>query len=225
MKTKSTVMLFKAEQLDAVAGTFEGYAAVIGNLDNNGDIIQAGAFDETVANFKASGKKIPLLDQHDRTSPIGAITDMWVDAKGLYVKAALLLELQAGKDAYIVLKAGLYSMSIGYLLKRGDYEETEEGTWLLKKVTIKEVSLVTFPANEEAIITHVKSEDVNTIRDLERCLHTDAGYSRQVSKTIASQFIEKTQRDAALLNPDETQVDSEEVAKLKSITESLNKLL
>jgi len=57
------------------------------------------------------------------------------------------------------MKAGsLTGLSIGYMLEDGGYEyDKEKGIWLLKAIDLWEVSPVTFPANDEARITDVKS--------------------------------------------------------------------
>src|SRR5258706_15981908 len=43
--------------LDEQRGTFKGYLAVIGNEDDNGDIIDPGAFAKTIAELKAKQTK------------------------------------------------------------------------------------------------------------------------------------------------------------------------
>jgi hypothetical protein len=47
-------------------------------------------------------------------------------------------------------------LSIGYMLDDYEYDK-EKGIWLLKAIDLWEVSLVTFPANDEARISDVKS--------------------------------------------------------------------
>ena len=64
-------------------------------------------------------------------------------------------------------------------------EETDKdnGVVHLKKVRLYEVSLVTFPANEEATVTTVRSAP-GTLREFENFLR-DAGYSGEDAKLIA----------------------------------------
>ncbi len=55
------------------------------------------------------------------------------------------------------MKAGsLTGLSIGYVLKDWEYDRTKEA-FLLKEIDLWEVSLVTFPSNDEARISDVKN--------------------------------------------------------------------
>ena len=47
-------------------GQFEGYASTFGNVDQGGDLIEPGAFRESVAKARAEGWGIPMLWQHDQ---------------------------------------------------------------------------------------------------------------------------------------------------------------
>ncbi|MGN7618872.1 MAG: HK97 family phage prohead protease [Ehrlichia sp.] len=79
---------------------------------------------------------------------------------GLYVTATLLLDLQKGKEAYLMLKNGIINaLSIGYTII-DDYVDMKTGLRVLKKISLWEISLVTFPAN-----VHSKITDVKDIRD------------------------------------------------------------
>ena len=42
-------------------GQFEGYASTFGNVDQGGDLIEPGAFRESVAKARAEGWGIPML--------------------------------------------------------------------------------------------------------------------------------------------------------------------
>ena len=79
----------------------------------------------------------------------------------------------------------LDGLSIGF--KVNDYEITEGGKQRrIKSAELFEVSLVTFPANEQATITSVKSDQIKTIRDYERALRDDLGYTADQAKALAS---------------------------------------
>jgi len=55
------------------------------------------------------------------------------------------------------MKAGsLTGLSIGYMLKDWEYDR-EKGVFLLKEIDLWEVSPVTFPSNDEARVSDVKS--------------------------------------------------------------------
>lgn len=189
-------------QLKAVSddGTFEGYGAVFNNVDFGGDVIAPGAFAETLKELTASGRKLPMLWQHDTTVVIGTFDEITEDEKGLYVKGRLLQTVQKGKEAYELLKAGAISgLSIGYGTDK--YEvDTETYIRTLKEVTLYEISLVTFPMNDEARIDAVKQRIAEgglpeTIADFEKFLR-DAGFSRKNATEIASRGIKGLLRDA-----------------------------
>ena len=58
--------------------TFAGYASTFGNVDLGNDIVEKGAFVESLRN------RIPkLLFQHDMREPIGIFTEVFEDNIGL----------------------------------------------------------------------------------------------------------------------------------------------
>ena len=77
------------------------------------------------------------------------------DDVGLYVRGRLLIDDDPlAKRAHAHMKAGsLTGLSIGYVLKDWEYDRSKEA-FLLKEIDLWEVSLVTFPSNDEARITH-----------------------------------------------------------------------
>lgn len=169
------------------SGTFEGYAAVFGNVDAWDDIVEAGSFKSSLREHKKAGTMPALLWQHDSRQPIGVWESMQEDGHGLFVKGRLLkADVQKAGEAYALLQAGALSgMSIGYIAR--DYS-VDEKTWVrtLKKVDLMEASLVTFPANASARVTGVKASGIITIRDFEAALRDALGFGREEAKRIAS---------------------------------------
>jgi HK97 family phage prohead protease len=90
---------------EGAEGTFEAIVAVFGNVDHVGDRIIAGAFADSIAEWKASGDPIPVLFSHrwdDLDAHIGEVLeaeelgpgdarlpDAIKDLGGLYIKALL----------------------------------------------------------------------------------------------------------------------------------------
>lgn len=135
-------------------GAFEGYASVFNIMDEQHDLIKFGAFKKSI--LKPS--KIKLLWQHNTSEPIGVIEDLKEDSYGLYMKARLLLDVPKAREAYSLIKSGAISgLSIGYKIE--DFNYDAGGVRSIKRLTLLEVSIVTFPANKEANITEVKSVD------------------------------------------------------------------
>lgn len=164
---------------DSEARTIEGWASTFGNIDSDDDIIVPGAFAESL-----KAKMPKMLWQHDSTQPCGIWTEAQENAQGLYVKGTIL-DTQLGNDVYKLALAGaIDSLSIGFVTK--EYTINTE-TWVrtILSLDLWEVSLVTFPANDRAKLTSVKSKPENE-RDLEEILR-DAGYSRKEAKKIVSE--------------------------------------
>lgn len=164
-------------------GTFSGYGSVFGVEDSYSDIVEKGAFQRSLASRPSLPK---MLWQHRQDEPIGVYTKMQEDDYGLYVEGKLLLEVDRGREAHALLTAkAIDGLSIGYSVK--DYEirgatRDDYGTRHLKDVELYEVSLVTFPANEISLVGNVKntvqSGNMPTVREFERLLTREAGFSR-----------------------------------------------
>lgn len=145
---------------DAEPGTFEGYASTF-DVDSTGDVIMPGAFTRTLAAHVAKGRSIPVLWQHDTREPIGVTVEAHEDARGLFVKGRLIMELARAREAYALLRADvLGGLSIGFSIPKGGATWDEEtGLRRITELRLWEYSLVTFPANEHAELTGVKSAD------------------------------------------------------------------
>jgi len=181
-----------AEKKDADGssfGFFEGYAATFGNIDRVDDRIEKGAFAESLQN----GRHIKLLWQHSNPQVIGKILEAKEDNHGLYVKGRINLGTEQGREAYSLIKAkDIYEMSIGFSLKSGDFEFDGDGVRVIKRVELREVSLVTDPANFDAKITEVKHindaiDKSESLKDIESLLQ-EKGFSRKQSCGIVSKI-------------------------------------
>lgn len=176
-------------------GCFVGYGSTFGNVDQGGDVVIKGAFTKSLAMRPAPAVK--CLFQHDPNQPIGVWTSLSEDEKGLKAEGKLLTATSKGRDVYEMMKAGAVDgLSIGFMTKDASYDKAS-GARLLKQLDLREISVVTFPMNEQATIAAVKAEEM-TERDFERFLR-DAGFSATQAKTIVSQGFKslRRERDAA----------------------------
>lgn len=183
---------------------FSGYGAVFGNVDSYGDVIQKGAFKETLTRAKRSKQWPAMLMHHGGSmfggdpTPVGIWTDMHEDDTGLFVEGKLAPTAR-GMEAYQLLKMeprpAITGLSIGYLAKEWSVRtKPDDPRRTLKAVELIEVSLVTMPANPKARVQAVKTDQL-TIRDAERALR-DVGFSQSDAKAIvASGFKALPQRD------------------------------
>lgn len=147
---------FEVKEVTA-EGTIEGYAAVFGNVDRGGDKILPGAFVESLRKAAQQGQTVKMLFNHDPNQPIGVWEDLAEDAKGLWGKGRLVMEVPKAQEVHALLKAkALGGLSIGYVTDESDWDGNVR---LLKSVQLYEVSPVTFPMNERAKISSVKSAE------------------------------------------------------------------
>lgn len=144
---------FELESADE-SGEFSGYAAVFGNKDNGGDIIEKGAFSKTI---REDFGRIKILSQHtDCELPIGKPLELREDDKGLFIRGKIS-DTAKGRDIQTLMKDGvLNELSIGYDAVEFDYD-SEQGVRRLKEIKLWEVSIVTWAMNDQAKIDEVKS--------------------------------------------------------------------
>ncbi|HMQ95137.1 MAG TPA: HK97 family phage prohead protease [Amaricoccus sp.] len=146
-----------------------GYASIFGAADHGGDVVQPGAYGASLAALAKAGRGVKMLWQHDPSRPIGVWDEVREDKRGLFVRGRLLPEVQAGREALVLLKAGaIDGLSIGYRTLRS--EKAAGGKRLLHEIELWEVSLVTFPMLSDA---RVQAEISEEEADLARTL-TDA---------------------------------------------------
>ncbi len=141
----------------AADGTFCGYASVFGARDSQNEIVAAGAFRRSLAEKAARGDAPAMLWMHDPTMPIGLWVSLTEDRNGLRACGKLALGTQKGREAYELLKLGaLTGLSIGYRVVRSRLDSRRKAR-VLTDVELFEISLVTFPANDAARVSEVKS--------------------------------------------------------------------
>lgn len=153
METKA--LPFQLSELKASGDGWEvaGYASTFGgNPDSYGDVVAKGAFLDSLA----KRPNVRLLWQHDMGEPIGKVLSLTEDDHGLFGRWSLV-PTDAGTKAHKLLHAGLVdSLSIGFMPDQADYRD--DGVRVLKAVELVEVSIVTIPANTNAVITAFKAD-------------------------------------------------------------------
>jgi HK97 family phage prohead protease len=172
--------------------TFTGYASTFGNVDVYGDTIVKGAYAGTLSE---NGLPKMFFNHQKDSVPIGK----WVEAKeddyGLLLTGEFTPGNTLANEVKAALKHGtLDSMSIGYALKKGDFEEKHGGRLIKRVSRLAETSIVTFPADKFARVdlASVKSIDFETLlpeckteRDIEQLLR-DAGLGKWGAVAIVS---------------------------------------
>jgi HK97 family phage prohead protease len=167
------------------AGTFEGYAAIFGNIDLGGDILERGAFKEIAKNDDG---RVIVLNQHAMRDPIGT-AEVEEDSKGLHFRGNLILEAPNARTAYALMRGkALTGMSFGYDVLPGGAEVLNTGVRKLKAVKLWEISPVTFGMNPLAGVADVKhilrDGKLPSLPEFEEFLR-EAGFSRTQATAIA----------------------------------------
>lgn len=159
---------------------------------------------------------VPLLWQHDHSSPIGNVTQAKVTSKGIEIKAALVKPtadmpsqmFARLEEAWQSIKTGLVrGLSIGF--SAIEYSLMEQGVRYLRW-NWHELSAVTIPANAEATITAIKSMDETQraasgtkpgeVRDRRKALSPgDSGKQQSVKPKLKGNSMKTNQERLAAL--------------------------
>lgn len=188
---------FKAEKVNE-DGTFKGYGSVFGNVDSYREIVAPGAFAKSLEEIKASGAPLPALWQHNPDQPIGGYDTLAEDDHGLLVEGFLMSkEIPLAAEAHALLKRRVVrGMSIGYYVRADSYDE-KTGIRTLTELDLREISIVTFPANALASVDEVKAANMDAfvrkmkagqlpaIREFEDFLR-EAGFSKSEAAAVAA---------------------------------------
>ena len=190
MEVKTRKAEIKAESDN---GTISGYAATFGHEkpDSYGDVIAKGAFAESIAKIEATGKKLPLLWNHDSSDVsayIGTVTKLQEDDHGLYFEAAFDDTDKAQRVRQLAQDGRICKLSFAYNVLDAGTVTLEDGTeaYELRKLDLFEVSLVMYPANPDTSVVEVKAAEVkagrrNSAKDAEELEHI-----RELASSIQS---------------------------------------
>lgn len=195
-------------------GSFVGYGAAYGNVDDGNDVIEHGAFDETIAEHTKAGTMPGMFWMHKKDEPIGEWSNMYSDQNGLIMEGQLWVGKGIGKaeQAHMLLKSkGPKGLSIGYGVKEGGSKRGEKNgksVRFLKNLGLGECSPVTFPMNRKATIISVKSDfgfsfknsvgELKTIREIEQLLRDGGLSDTEAKKFLAGGYPSMAPRDKGL---------------------------
>ena len=148
---------FKIDRVENT-GEFCGYAATFGNVDLGGDVVDPGAFINTL---EANLGRVPILDHHDPKKHIGWNLEAREDERGLFVCGQLTLEVQLARERHSLMKqasnvGGRTGLSIGFRSISESPDSQRPQIRHLQELQLIEYSLVIFPMNPEAGITRIK---------------------------------------------------------------------
>lgn len=166
------------------SGHFSGFGSIFGNRDRQADIVERGAFTKSLELHRSKGTSPVLLWMHDQSQPIGKFTRITENERGLHVEGQLALKTARGAEAYELLQMeAVRGLSIGFTVPANgsEYDHNTKSN-RLKQIDLHEISIVSIPANEDALIAEVKSA-IDDKTSLERFLR-NAGMSRSQAKAL-----------------------------------------
>ena len=150
-------MRLKFEAGDTTA--ISGYASVFGVLDRQNEIVDSGAFAASLAQHRRDDTRPLMLWQHDPNQPIGIWESVIEDATGLWATGRLLPEISKGAEALALVRGGgIFGLSIGYREKRVRLDAS--GVRHLVELELLEISIVSFPANQQARLAGGTASDM-----------------------------------------------------------------
>lgn len=205
----------KATDNGMIAGYFSTYDV---EPDSYGDIIEKGAFTETIKKREESGHPFPLCFNHDFSAVIGSVKKVEDTEKGPYIEAEFL-DTQLAQDVRKMLMSGaIYQFSFAYDVLQSRVPNEDEKKMgianVLQKLEVFEISVVTVPANQNAVATEVKSVEPETKqgrrnRKADEDLITET--IGQLDKCIESlkSLLEESEEDKPT-EPDSTEEDTPE---------------
>ncbi|MBI5118826.1 HK97 family phage prohead protease [Candidatus Poribacteria bacterium] len=172
---------------DPARRNIEGYASTR-DLDLTGEVVEPGAFAESLKDFMAN----PVVTyMHDWSDPIGKVVDARTDDVGLFIRAEI--SETAGKVWKLIEEGVLRAFSIGYEVVE---EKLVDGANHILKLRLYEVAIVSIPANRRALFSVAKGlmrgTDIvcaNCANEGERRKEQDEGELREARRVPGSESI------------------------------------
>jgi len=137
--------------------SISGYANTV-SRDRTGDVIVPSAWTKGAQEYL---KNPVLLLQHKHDQPIGKVTKMRLDNKGIHVEADIseAAEKQYGTRT-LVRDGALKAFSVGFRPKRARYDRKTDTTYITE-LELLEISIVSVPCNQDSLFSVRKSFDNN----------------------------------------------------------------
>lgn len=175
------------KDIDLKQGIVTGYLAHFGSKDNDGDIIEKGAFNKSIAENGPTGTKfIKYLQDHDKNKAVGVFMELKEDNTGLYYEGKIGRHA-AGQDYLLMVEDGIINQhSIGFKRIKQDVKSNAK---YIKEIKLYEGSGLQFWAsNGNTPVLGVKeiTEMVDYLNILNKGLK-DGTYSDDAMIEISNQ--------------------------------------
>ena len=162
----------KELNMNSESRTISGYAAIFNNRDKVGDVLLKGCFAKSIQDRGPESRandKIIMLWQHDQHEPIGRISVLREDEKGLYFEA-VIDDVERGNQAIKQLESGTlnqFSIGYSYVWEKCEYDEARD-SFIVKEVVLYEISVVSIGCNGETEYLGLKSEGIDPYEELNK---------------------------------------------------------
>lgn len=178
IKTGGTV-----KNVDEAEGIVEGYFSAFGNLDSDGDIIEKGSYEKTIAErgMKGSNRIKHVIDHGSGVMAMLGRPELREDEKGLRFKTKIS-KTRMGKDVLqLYLDEVITEHSVRIEILESHMEEN--GTQRITEVKLWEGSSVVWGANPETPVIDVKSALEKQVRKLTKA-NRNGSYTDETHKII-----------------------------------------
>ncbi len=119
-----------------------GYASLFAMKDLAGDVVQKGAFAQSLKSLPA--QSIRMLYQHDPQKPVGEWLKVHEDEIGLWVEGIIRnSDANSRLASHLVQRGEIGGLSIGF--RTLEFRPLDSGGRMLKTIDLREISLVAYP--------------------------------------------------------------------------------
>lgn len=157
-KTYAASIEVKAASEAAPHGEFTALVSVFGNVDLVGDRVVKGAFSDSLAEYEAAGKSIPVVWSHDWATPesyIGKALSAEETDEGLMVRGAFFDTERAQTVRNLLTERVVTEFSFAYDVI--DEQKADDGANELLKLRLLEVGPTLKGANPETQLVAAKA--------------------------------------------------------------------
>jgi len=164
---------------DMPNGGIEGWLAVYGNVDQDGEVIDKGTFAKSIKETVNGGAGVPLMTRHfrdggDVSDAVGTIFEARETDKGLWIKARFASTPDAQEVRTKMQEGIVRGLSVGFMPIRWEWvkddpdDEGEDGevTLHFKEAKLAEGTITLRPSNIEAHATSAK-EDAERLEQID----------------------------------------------------------
>lgn len=176
----------EVKDVDEKKGIVSGYASAFGIIDSDRDIIEAGAFRQSIqmkGPNSPGNRKIAYLRNHDFNRQIGKLLELEEDSYGLKFVAQLGTS-DEGRNAFQDYKEQIlreHSIGFVYVADKMFYDEKQDA-YIIKEVNLWEISAVTFGANPFTNVLSVSEKSADKRQSFEQELYEEG---QQIAKMLA----------------------------------------